>query len=312
MKSLSKGLVRAPASPSGSGAGMPYNAIVTAQAAPANLPTYQQGLDELVIETPERVELYYTRAQVGNRFLAAFIDHLIQLSILAGLALGAFMAQDALDWIWKGLGDWLLAGVILLSFFIYTSYFVIFETIWNGQTPGKRLFRLRVIREDGRPIRFYESLVRNLVRTALDSMPMVIVPLYSIGIVSVFLSGRSKRIGDYVAGTVVIRESEAKAPTLADVLALARSESAKDRAVLQDAQLFAFDPDRLGQDDFEAMSVYLRRRYDLPDDIRFALGNRIAASLAFKLGVPNLPISADQLIEEVDRRSRTKRRYRDD
>ncbi len=291
---------------------MPYNAIVTAQAVPANLPTYQQGLDELVIETPERVELYYTRAQVGNRFLAAFIDHLIQLSILAGLGLGAFMAQDALDWIWKGLGDWLLAGVILLSFFIYTSYFVIFETIWNGQTPGKRLFRLRVIREDGRPIRFYESLVRNLVRTALDSMPMVIVPLYSIGIVSVFLSGRSKRIGDYVAGTVVIRESEAKAPTLADVLALARSESAKDRAVLQDAQLFAFDPDKLGQDEFEAMSVYLRRRYDLPDDIRFALGNRIAASLAFKLGVPNLPISADQLIEEVDRRSRTKRRYRDD
>ena len=269
---------------------MPYNAIVTAQAVPANLPTYQQGLDELVIETPERVELYYTRAQVGNRFLAAFIDHLIQLSILAGLALGAYMAQDALDWIWAGLGDWLLAGVILLSFFIYTSYFVIFETIWNGQTPGKRLFKLRVIREDGRPIRFYESLVRNLVRTALDSMPMVIVPLYSIGIVSVFLSGRSKRIGDYVAGTVVIRESEAKAPTLADVLALARSESAKDRIVIQDAQLFAFDPDKLGQNEFEAMSVYLRRRYDLPDDIRFALGNRIAASLALKLGVPNLSL----------------------
>lgn len=291
---------------------MPYNATVTAQAVPANLPAYRQGLDELVIETPERVELYYTRAQVGNRFLAAFIDHLIQLFILAGLALAAYSAKDALDWIWTGLGDWLLAGVILLSFFIYTSYFVVFETIWNGQTPGKRLFRLRVIREDGRPIRFYESLVRNLIRTALDSMPMVIVPLYSIGIVSVFLSGRSKRIGDYVAGTVVIRESETKAPTLSDVLALARSESAKDRAVIADAQLFAFDPEKLGQDDFEAMSVYLRRRYDLPDDVRFALGNRIAGSLAFKLGIPNLPISADQLIEEVDRRSRTKRRYRDD
>ena len=290
---------------------MPYNATVTAQAVPANLPAYEQGLDELVIETPERVELYYTRAQVGNRFLAALIDHLLQLFILGGLALGAFMASDALDWLWTGFGDWLLAGVILLSFFIYTSYFVIFETIWNGQTPGKRLFRLRVIREDGRPIRFYESLVRNLIRTALDSMPVVIVPLYSIGIVSVFLSGRSKRIGDYVAGTVVIRESEAKAPTLADVLSLARSESAKDRAVMTDAQLFAFDPDKLGQEEFEAMSVYLRRRYDLPDDIRFALGNRIAASLAFKLGVPNLPISADQLIEEVDRRSRMKRRYRD-
>src|SRR5262245_7421121 len=89
MKSLSTRLVRVPARLSGSVAGMPYNAIVTAQAVPASLPASQAGLDELIIETPERVELYYTRAQVGNRFLAAFIDHLIQISILAGLALGA-------------------------------------------------------------------------------------------------------------------------------------------------------------------------------------------------------------------------------
>lgn len=271
-----------------------------------------RSFDELVIETPERVELYYTRAQVGNRFLAAFIDHLIQFAILAVLALGALLMKDALDWMWKGLGDWLIAAAILLSFFIYTSYFVLFETIWNGQTPGKRLFKLRVIREDGRPIRFYESLVRNLIRTALDSMPMVVVPLYSVGIVSIFISGRSKRVGDYVAGTVVIRESEAKAPTLADVLSLARSESLKDRAAKQEAQIFAFDPDRLQQEDFEAISAYMMRRYDLPPDVRFGLGNRIAASLAAKLGIPHMPISADQLIEEVDRRSRTKRRYRDD
>lgn len=271
-----------------------------------------RSFDELVIETPERVELYYTRAQVGNRFLAAFIDHLIQFAILAVLALGALLMKDALDWMWKGLGDWLIAAAILVSFFIYTSYFVLFETIWNGQTPGKRLFKLRVIREDGRPIRFYESLVRNLIRTALDSMPMVVVPLYSVGIVSIFISGRSKRVGDYVAGTVVIRESEAKAPTLADVLSLARSESLKDRAVKQEAQIFAFDPDRLQQEDFEAISAYMMRRYDLPPDVRFGLGNRIAASLAAKLGIPHMPISADQLIEEVDRRSRTKRRYRDD
>lgn len=271
-----------------------------------------RSFDELVIETPERVELYYTRAQVGNRFLAAFIDHLIQFAILAVLALGALLMKDALDWMWKGLGDWLIAAAILVSFFIYTSYFVLFETIWNGQTPGKRLFKLRVIREDGRPIRFYESLVRNLIRTALDSMPMVVVPLYSVGIVSIFISGRSKRVGDYVAGTVVIRESEAKAPTLADVLSLARSESLKDRAAKQEAQIFAFDPDKLQQEDFEAISAYMMRRYDLPPDVRFGLGNRIAASLAAKLGIPHMPISADQLIEEVDRRSRTKRRYRDD
>jgi len=146
----------------------------------------------------------------------------------------------------------------------------------------------------------------------VDSMPMVGVPLYSVGIVSVFVSNRSKRVGDYVAGTLVIRESELKAPTLNDVMALARSEAAKDRSLVEDQQLFAFDPGKLDVGDFEAMNAYLRRRYDLPDEVRYELGNRIAASLAHKLGVPPLPISADQLIEEVDRRSRTKRRYRDD
>jgi hypothetical protein len=197
----------------------------------------------------------------------------------------------------------------MFGFLIYTGYFVTFETIWNGQTPGKRLFRLRVIREDGRPIRFYEAMVRNLLRTAVDSMPVVVVPLlplYSIGIVAVFLSPRSKRIGDYVAGTVVVRESEARAPTLDEVLQLAQREADKDSA--SEAPPFVVDPAKLGADDYTAMRSFLRRRHDLPDQIRISLGNRIAGSLAVKLQ----QITAEQLLEEVDRQSRTRRSYRDE
>src|SRR5689334_24958797 len=124
--------------------------------------------------------------------------------MMAAIALGAYALGEQVKRLWEGFGAWAIGAAILAAFAIYTGYFVVFETIWNGQTPGKRLFRLRVIREDGRPIRFYEAMMRNLLRTAIDSMPMVGVPLYSVGIVSIFLSSRSKRVGDYVAGTVVV------------------------------------------------------------------------------------------------------------
>jgi uncharacterized RDD family membrane protein YckC len=286
---------------------------VTASPRPAPTSTFTPGVDELVIETPERVELYYTRAQVGNRFLAAGVDHLIQILMVGAILVVAWWLGDLLQLLWDGLGNWALGLAIMVAFLIYTSYFVLFETIWNGQTPGKRLFRLRVIREDGRPIRFYEAMVRNLLRTALDAMPVVgvpFLPLYSIGIVAVFLSPRSKRIGDYVAGTVVVRESEAKAPTLDEVISLARYEAEKDRT--SEPAPFVVDPLRLNANDYAALRAFLRRRHDMPELVRIALGNRIAGSLALKLDIPAIPLSAEHLLEEVDRQSRTRRSYRDE
>ncbi|HQR39507.1 MAG TPA: RDD family protein [Blastocatellia bacterium] len=271
-------------------------------------PQLVSGADELIIETPERVELYYTRAQVGNRFLAAALDHLIQAFAMAGIALAVWLMGESLAKIWNDLGNWAIAIVIMLTFAIYTSYFIVFETIWNGQTPGKRVFRLRVIREDGRPIRFYEALVRNLLRTAVDSQPIVGVPLYSVGIVSIFLSSRSKRVGDYVAGTVVIRESESRAPSLDDVLALARDEARKSRDIA--SAPFEIDASKLSVADEVAVRAFLRRRLDLTERVRAVLGNRIAASLAVKLAVPPVPLNAEQVLEEIDRQSR--RRSRDD
>jgi uncharacterized RDD family membrane protein YckC len=263
--------------------------------------------DELVVETPERVELYYTRAQVGNRFLAAGVDHAIQFVMMGAVSLAAYVFSNQVEALWAELGTWAIGISVLVGFAIYTSYFVVFETIWNGQTPGKRLFRLRVIREDGRPIRFFEALARNLIRVALDSMPM---PLYSVGIVSIFVSSRSKRVGDYVAGTVVIRENELKAPTLEDVEALARAEKQKNRNGA-DAP-FRIDPDRLDPHEYAALRAFLRRRFDMPEQIRMLLGNRIAGSLAVKLRIPPVALTAEQVLEEVDRQSRTRRSYRDE
>src|SRR5215470_20297046 len=125
--------------------------------------------DELIVETPERVELRFILASVGNRFLAAAIDHIIQILLIIVAALIFFWAAG-----WSrvsSLGVWAAALMILVFFAIYWGYFVLFETAWSGQTPGKRIMKLRVIREDGRPVRFIEVFVRNLLRLLVDFMP---------------------------------------------------------------------------------------------------------------------------------------------
>jgi uncharacterized RDD family membrane protein YckC len=268
------------------------------------------AFDELVIETPERVELYYTRAQIGNRFLAALLDHIIQILVIGGIALALVGLGRQMEALYESLGNWAIALAILVCYGIYTGYFVLFETFWNGQTPGKRVFRLRVIREDGRPVRFFEALVRNLIRIGIDAMPViVVVPLYSVGIVSIFFSARSKRLGDYVAGTVVIRESETRAPTLDEVASLAReTPSSRESA---EAAPFIIDPRRLEEAQVRALRAFLRRRYDLPPDARQALGIRTVLSLAATLSIPAVPLGPEAVLEEIDRQYRAHRFYED-
>jgi uncharacterized RDD family membrane protein YckC len=139
-----------------------------------------QGIIEseetLIIETPERVQLEFALASIGNRFLACMVDHLIQIfavvlvAVTVGsiLSLGADSAptydiqKEAAD-----LPKWVIAIMIIVIFLLFTSYFAFFEWLWNGQTPGKKLLRLRVIREDGRPITLWETIARNLLRLDL-------------------------------------------------------------------------------------------------------------------------------------------------
>jgi uncharacterized RDD family membrane protein YckC len=103
--------------------------------------------------------------------------------------------------------------MMALIFVIFFGYFTFFETWWSGQTPGKRWLKLRVIQEDGRPIDFFSALLRNVLRM-IDMVPP---PLYSLGIISIFASAHAKRLGDFAANTVVIKERSAEAPTFDEV-----------------------------------------------------------------------------------------------
>ncbi len=111
------------------------------------------------------------------------------------------------------------------GFLIFAGYFILFEWLWNGQTPGKRLLKLRVIREDGRPITLWEAMARNLLRI-FDAIPGFVLPVYSIGLISIFLSRRDQRIGDMFAGTVVVRERTDEAPSFNETFANPISDAA--------------------------------------------------------------------------------------
>src|SRR5262249_27651903 len=156
-------------------------------------------MDQLLnIRTPEHVELRYKLAGIGNRFLAFALDSLILVSAVVVLCLGVLGAWVFLPDV-KNLKMIVAAAAVRLFFILYYGYFLTFETIWNGQTPGKRKLHIRVIRDDGRPITFFEALIRNLMRI-VDSFPPF---LYAVGSLSIFFSAKAKRLGDYVAGTVV-------------------------------------------------------------------------------------------------------------
>ena len=262
--------------------------------------------ETLVIETPERVPLHFALASIGNRFLAAAIDHLLQVFLLLLLYLSLSEIGDvfARGGIWDTAPKWLKAIFILLAFIVGSSYFIVLEWRMNGQTIGKRLLKLRVIREDGRPITFWEAAVRNLLRI-FDMMPGV---FYSVGLIAVFISGRDQRVGDLVAGTVVVRERETEAPSFSQIFASPVSDTALRRSFAPLA--FTAQLHELTAAEIEVVEAFLRRRWDLPDAARQWMAWRVATPILYKLRPQYDPqtFSYEAFLEELLHRVRAERR----
>jgi uncharacterized RDD family membrane protein YckC len=244
--------------------------------------------ETLIIETPERVPLHFALASIGNRFLACAVDHFLQILILIAIVvIVLFVVATILSISLASMGTWLKdapkwvqALLIVVVFLIQSGYFVIFEWAWNGQTPGKRWLKLRVIREDGRPVTFWEASARNLLRI-FDMMPVLFVPFYSIGLLSVFVSSRDQRVGDLVAGTVVVREREAQAPSFDQVFSAPTSDAALRRSFKPVP--FVANVAALEESEIEVVEAFLRRRWDLDDAPRQWMAWRITLPILQKL-----------------------------
>jgi uncharacterized RDD family membrane protein YckC len=241
--------------------------------------------DKLTIETPEQIPLEFPLAGIGSRFLAIALDTLLQV---LGFLMVVFVAEILLPtaarftpraWTWAA------AIFFLCVFVLYSGYYALFEIFWNGQTPGKRLVRLRVISDSGRPVTVYEAVVRNLLRI-VDQFP----GLYVVGIISVFLTARNKRLGDIVAGTVVVHE-KAMQETQPD-LAAATVSTAPSQGL------------QISAEELELIERFLQRRYDLSPEVRRQSAEQIAARLRARLGVAQDGVSSEDYLESLARQKR--------
>jgi uncharacterized RDD family membrane protein YckC len=166
----------------------------------------------LDVRTPESIEFSYDLAGVGSRFLAVMIDLCIQVAIALLCIWGLFLVglksaphlPHAATRLSTSIG---LAFVIAVIFLIFFGYFIIFEAMWNGQTPGKKALGIRVVRDGGYPLDWGASLVRNLVRVGEAA-----AAFYAISVVVAVLSPQNKRVGDLAAGTIVVRDSRIDSP----------------------------------------------------------------------------------------------------
>jgi len=203
--------------------------------------------DKLTIETPEQIPLEFPLAGIGSRFLAAALDTLIQFAVLIVMVVIGLLVFAGLSTISEKAGLWGIAIYVLGAFTLQSGYFAFFEAVWNGQTPGKRYVHIRVIKDSGRPITTYEAVLRNLMRI-VDS-----VPGYGIGILSMLISSQNKRLGDFVAGTVVVHENP-----LADQAKVSWNPT-------QTAAPSGYDVGQLTPEEFQLIETFLLRRGQLCD-----------------------------------------------
>jgi len=168
--------------------------------------------DTLVIETPENIFLEFELAGLGSRFLAYVIDTFIEGILLFVLTYIVGILATVGGLAFKNVtydNSWTTVVLVFGVFIIYECYFIFFETYWRGQTPGKRVMSLRVIKEGGYPIRFFDAVVRNILRVVDMMPPLWFFPSYGLGSFVLMNNRQSKRLGDFVAGTLVIKEKSA-------------------------------------------------------------------------------------------------------
>jgi uncharacterized RDD family membrane protein YckC len=183
----------------------------------------------LEVETPDHVVLRYDLAGAGNRGFAAVVDFVIaSLIVFAALMLFSLVSPRA------GMEIFAAGGVeIIVTLTLIWAYFILLEWLWNGQTIGKRLYKLRVINEDGSPAQFTAVLIRNLLRL-VDFLPA----FYGVGLMAIVLSPKSQRLGDLAAATYVVRAPRPKVDwfSLRTVTPLGEGRTAETRRMPGEAQ----------------------------------------------------------------------------
>lgn len=254
---------------------------------------------EVTIVTPENVTLTYELAGLGSRAIAQLVDILLLAAALLALFLSSTYVVSQLVASAPGspflrtLSDLTAAITIIVAFAAFVGYFTYFEATRNGQTPGKKWLGLRVVREEGAPVDFSAAAVRNLIRIIELTLGFYIVSLAFI-----LFSPRYKRVGDYAAGTIVVKE---RRPVWAVPLAQPVRRSA---ATTAEAALVR-DVDLLTRDEVAAIRRFVERRSQLAPHVQEEVARQMAEPIMARLGIvpPDTSFSCANFLEEVFNRT---------
>ncbi len=226
------------------------------------------------VRTGEAVAIRYELAGLGSRFLAVIVDLLAQVTlvVLLAIAFGFAVPLLARAPLGKNLEAWAIAAGFFVLFLIFFGWFVIFEIWWSGSTPGKRALGLRVVRDGGFPIDAGAAIIRNVVRVV-----EVALCFYAVSAISALISRENKRLGDFAAGTIVVRD---RSETVADLDAYLARPARSDSG--------------LSEADRHLIDRFLARRATLDGEARARLAARIAGQVR-----PTLRATYDHLADET-------------
>jgi uncharacterized RDD family membrane protein YckC len=222
------------------------------------------------VVTPEAVPLELETATIGSRLLAVMIDWTIQGSTLIALVAGLGALAGATN---ANVGAGVAVALFfLLSFLVLWGYPTAMETLWRGRSIGKAVFGLRVVTVEGAPVRFRHAAIR-----ATLGLVDFLLTSGAAAVICMLLTSRSQRLGDLVAGTVVLRERTGlRAPVAVEFRVPPGLES----------YAHALDVARLTPDDYRAARTFLLRAPSLAPAVRYDLAVRVADPVSRRVRPP--------------------------
>ena len=226
-------------------------------------------------------------AGIGSRVAAALLD----LFILGLSLIGLMIIYSWLEASGGLAGGWATAVLVLLLFLLFWGYFVVFEVMNGGRTPGKQALGIRVVMDTGRPVTAGAAVVRNLVRL-LDCYLLLFLP----AMIMMFVDRSNKRLGDMAAGTIVVRDR----PTAWSIGATTAAGGG--------VELIETGPPELSEEEFRVLDRFLGRINELEPDVQLRIGRDLARR--FEARIPRRTDDVSAYLVEVFTAEQTKRRSR--
>ncbi len=244
--------------------------------------------NRVTVEGSENAAISFKLAGLGSRMISALLDYLLIMVTLFFLNLvmamsGAIFVTDNI------IVSIVVSLIVLMNFLIAWGYFITFELMWQGQTPGKKVMNIKAVRDDGRPLDFLNSFLRNILRI-ID----VFLNLIPVGIVFMFINSREKRLGDMLGGTVVVKTPQPVKPVSprGKISSLSPATGEMPGCGQLENRLH-----HLEVEEIEMLREYLMRYFIIHPDYRGRLNQKFSAYFAEKLGVNPPEDRAEQFLE---------------